>query len=460
MTTRYQQPWYQQPPALQPDADAAPNAIVIGAGFAGCSIASTLASRGWDITLLEAGNCVASGASGNRRCIIKPHQSRDDSLHNHFWSDAFLYTRETLLRLASKTHIEKSFAGVLQLQQQAGRWATGNSGARVTDTYASTLAGIPIAGEAIYFPLAGWVNGSHYCRALLETNQRINVIPKTKVLRIHTRDRQWRVDTQQTTDKTHCTTEDSVATATYTADALIVAAGASLSDILAPVVSNTVLPLRRMLGHTVECKLTRGDELSSRVVTGKGYVIPDNGSCTVGASHIGLTDRASPDVEHGSEHGAEYGSEFHSKSGTGATDDLATRGLHDIFTKANRLSVGLSDRLSTQSVWQGTRLTTPDRLPVVGAVPDYDRYSTDYARLHHGPAHQPWPDPRYHHGLYLLGGLGSRGAVSAALAAELLADVITGNTPKDTPDRTANRQRYLELMHPARFLIRQLRKQR
>jgi tRNA 5-methylaminomethyl-2-thiouridine biosynthesis bifunctional protein len=96
-------------------------------------------------------------------------------------------------------------------------------------------------------------------------------------------------------------------------------------------------------------------------------------------------------------------------------------------------------------------MTTPDRYPMVGAVPDVDYCRQTYAELRHGRVGQVFPAARYQKNLYLLGGLGSRGLTTSGLCAELLASLLMG---EPLPMQATLYQQ----LHPARFLIRQLRR--
>ena len=86
-------------------------------------------------------------------------------------------------------------------------------------------------------------------------------------------------------------------------------------------------------------------------------------------------------------------------------------------------------------------------------MPDHAVYRTDYAHLRHGQHWVRYPAATYHPGLYVLTGLGARGLTEAPLAAELLACHITGEPwPLERDVVTA--------LHPARFLVRDLKRLR
>ena len=54
--------------------------LVVGAGLAGASVAASLARRGWQVQVLDAGATPAAGASGLPAGVLAPHVSPDDSL--------------------------------------------------------------------------------------------------------------------------------------------------------------------------------------------------------------------------------------------------------------------------------------------------------------------------------------------------------------------------------------------
>ena len=94
------------------------------------------------------------------------------------------------------------------------------------------------------------------------------------------------------------------------------------------------------------------------------------------------------------------------------------------------------------------RATTPDRAPVVGALPDAAAWLAQNADVAHGraPAHNPT-----HAGVYVFGGLGARGLTLAPLMGEcLIASVF--NEPSLLSAHAS------EAINPARFLHRALKR--
>ena len=64
-----------------PEAAAVPGrCAVIGAGLAGAAVAASLARRGWEVTVFDAADRSAAGASGLPVGVLAPHVSPDDAL--------------------------------------------------------------------------------------------------------------------------------------------------------------------------------------------------------------------------------------------------------------------------------------------------------------------------------------------------------------------------------------------
>lgn len=78
---QYDPPWEPKKPArdITPDYPSPTTCVVIGAGLAGAAVAASLARRGWQVTVLDAADAPASGASGLPAGLLAPHVSPDDS---------------------------------------------------------------------------------------------------------------------------------------------------------------------------------------------------------------------------------------------------------------------------------------------------------------------------------------------------------------------------------------------
>ncbi|MCB1587187.1 MAG: hypothetical protein KDI52_12970, partial [Xanthomonadales bacterium] len=99
----------------------------------------------------------------------------------------------------------------------------------------------------------------------------------------------------------------------------------------------------------------------------------------------------------------------------------------------------------------GIRVTTPDHLPVCGAVIDQKQFCKDYYDIHHGRHWKQYPKPNPINNLYILTGLGSRGFSSAPLLAEYICNQVLGQP-------LALDKQIQKSVHPNRFLYRKLQK--
>ncbi len=96
------------------------------------------------------------------------------------------------------------------------------------------------------------------------------------------------------------------------------------------------------------------------------------------------------------------------------------------------------------------RATTPDHMPLAGALPNEGSYISAYRDLHKYGNNAVYPRAEYWHSLYVFTGLGSRGLTTAPLAAELIASQICG-------DPWPVERAIADALHPARTLIRALK---
>lgn len=97
----------------------------------------------------------------------------------------------------------------------------------------------------------------------------------------------------------------------------------------------------------------------------------------------------------------------------------------------------------------GVRATTPDRLPLIGAVPDAAEARAVFDGVRHGQAIER--DAPLIDGLYICGGLGSRGFTWAPWGAEILASQVLG-------EPSAASRPALEAISPMRLILRELKR--
>jgi tRNA 5-methylaminomethyl-2-thiouridine biosynthesis bifunctional protein len=209
---------------------------------------------------------------------------------------------------------------------------------------------------------------------------------------------------------------------------------ADLLETLPPERAVEPVPLAAVRGQITEWPLTgeeaEGDVTVPRLaVAGSGYVLPLSARTLLcGAT----SDRDDPDPEV---RDADHRHNLAQAVRLGACKNLAPD---------EPLPSGLTGR----TAW---RAMTPDRLPLIGALPlSMGRLATHAGKRKDQIRLIPRERNR-RGGLYVLSGLGSRGITWSCLAGELLAHWVTGTPcPIEADLRDA--------LDPARFLVRRMTK--
>lgn len=152
-----------EPRTAQAREPAVPgDCIVVGAGLAGAAVAASLARRGWQVLVLDAGAAPASGASGLPAGVLVPHGSPDDNLLSRLSRDgvrATLQQAHALLQLGLDWEpsgvLEHHIDGALAPRQPAGGAAAVWS--RPATSEQIRLAGLDASAAADWHEKAAWI---------------------------------------------------------------------------------------------------------------------------------------------------------------------------------------------------------------------------------------------------------------------------------------------------------------
>ncbi|MDY0746150.1 FAD-dependent 5-carboxymethylaminomethyl-2-thiouridine(34) oxidoreductase MnmC [Paucibacter sp. R3-3] len=392
----------QRPAARAPLAPGAREALIIGAGLAGAACAWALAREGIASTVIDTRPGPAQGASGNPAGLFHGTLNPDDGLHARFNRAAALATERALRELPPMPGLQR---GLLRLEQERDAaamqalidrlglppdyvQALDRDAARA----ASGLPGLP--SPAWFYPGGGALTPSAYARAMLDA--------------ANTRWRQARVGALRRAGDGWQVLADDGSTIGE-APLVVIAAGhegQALLDGLPP-----LLCQRGQLTH-----LARSAVPPRIPVAGLGYAIPDGtgGLWCGAASHDGDMQPAL------------------------RSEDQAAN-----LAQWSRLSgepQASETPLAGRVAW---RLAAPDRLPLVGGLPDGTAGTA--ARMD-----QPRFIPRLP-GLAVCTAFGSRGITWAALCGQVLAAQVTG---APLPLEAS----LVDAIDPARFLVRQQRR--
>jgi tRNA 5-methylaminomethyl-2-thiouridine biosynthesis bifunctional protein len=391
-------PWARQ-------AEPERRAIVIGAGLAGSAACERLCARGWQVTLVERHAQPASEASGNQAGIYMPLLSKDDNIMTRLSRAAFLYALAYWEKFAG---IHGAACGVLQLARdpehadvqraiaqrhgyppEYAQWLEADD--------ASALLHGPAPDGAWLFRQAGWAQPSSVCGALLNACggalvRRFGV----GSVRLERAAGQWSVF-------------DEAGAAIAHAPVVIVANGAGARQLA----QTAALPLASVRGQV------------THLAEGALPVLP-----FVLCREAYLT----PPVKGWHSLGASYDDDQDSALRQSSQDENLAKIRSLLGDAALAPHAPLAGRV-------GFRCVAPDRLPLVGALPECDS----------GARIERLRDVARRDGLYGLLGYASRGLAWAPLAAELLASQLDGEALPLEADLAA-------ALDPARFLVRARRK--
>jgi tRNA 5-methylaminomethyl-2-thiouridine biosynthesis bifunctional protein len=396
-------------PVVPAQSPKAKQAAVIGAGLAGCAIAERLAARGWQVDLFERNTTPANEASGNLAGIARPLLSRDDNLASRLNRACFLYLQQSLRRLDQAGFPpRRKLDGILQIAHDAEHeaqqriWLEANGFPAdfvrfVEREPASRMLNAETALGGWWFPAGGWANPPSLCRAWLSAGGgNIHFHGGSDIARLRQTETGWQL-------------LDADAQTFAEAPVVIFATGAQTAEnALSQIARLPILPVRGQVSHLPAGSLP----MLKHAACCEGYLTP-----AVNDVHC---------------LGASYAKD--------ASSQLRVTEHEENLLRLSRILPGTEQNFDARQLngRVGFRATTPDHLPLVGALPDLDANLAGDIRLQRFPRHA---------GLYGLLGLGSRGLVWAALLAEHLASII-GEEPLPLPgDQT-------DAIDPARFALR------
>ncbi len=177
----YNPPWEPKKPVHHTATQARRPAtcVVIGAGLAGGAVASSLARRGWQVTVLDAASAPAGGASGLPVGLLVPHVSPDDSQLSRLSRSGVRLTLQQADALLDRGS-DWDPTGVLEHRTEGSSkslpraWAQSWTDAAADWSHAATAAQLEFAGltntdAALWHPRACWIKPASLVNAWLNT---------------------------------------------------------------------------------------------------------------------------------------------------------------------------------------------------------------------------------------------------------------------------------------------------
>ena len=417
-------------------------AIVVGAGLAGCAATAALAERGWRVVLLERHADIAAEASGNPVGLFHGSVNATDGTHARFNRAAALEAAQAV-RIAIDGHaVAGSIDGLLRLAHAPHDMAAmqamltalclpSDYVQAVDAAEAGRLGGMPSRGAAWFYPGGGWVDPAGLARSYIERAGTLaEVRTGSDVHALVRSNDSWRL-----LDATGATIDE--------ADTVVLAnAGAALRLIGSP-----GWPIEKVRG---QLSWARADDWPTGAaprlpLVGAGYLLPSiDGRIVFGATSQPQDDDASVRV-------ADH------------LVNLQRIGAAWCVPGVDPASLG------GRTAW---RWVAHDRLPVIGAVPEWrwladpladppDAAAAGRDVVRDAAVAMPRPaptlrldQPRFvprQPGLYLFTALGSRGITWSALGGRVLASMISGAP-------VGLEASLLDAIDPARFVSRWVRR--
>ncbi len=379
-------------PASPPSAEPpTPRVAIIGGGIAGAAAAAAFLRRGVSPVVLA---CDAPAASANPAALLTPRLDRGRTP----LARAFLAAYLAALRAYGAA---LSPIGVIE-----------RPGRGQEDAFADLLRDPPLpethlaAGPdgALRHPLAGVLDSPRAIAGLLAGAERRACAPLQGLERAEGR---WRI-----TDR---------AGATLQADCVVLATGAGLAG--AP--QTAWLPLDCSRGQLDWAPIAAPP---AHALAGGGYCAPFGDQLMFGATFDPVPCDGS------------------------VAADAASSARN--YAALNALAPGLSGRLDPAGggARAAVRAALPDRVPIAGAAPDAALWKALNPNAPHGARARAGAAP-VHPGLFVIGGLGARGFLTAPLLGEIVAAQALGEpAPLDAEALSA--------LSPERFLTRLARRPR
>ena len=361
---------------------------------------------------------LARETSGNPAAAIMPRLTAGAALDGRFYaaplrfagnvfddlSSAFQHDTCGLLQLAT-TPAETERQGIIAARGPLSQPVL----TQIDAAAASDIAGVTLKHGGLYFPQSGWLEPAALCAVLADD---AHTLFGAEVAKLVHEQGFWRIYNQE-------------GRVILEADIVVLANALGAQGLP----QTSWLPLEARRGQVTFAPPTAHSAALRSVLSYGGSITP----VVHGLHSIGATFETVDAAD-------------------GSTDVRTTDHAHNLSVLENAVP-GLMAGIITDSLTgrAAVRCASPDHLPIVGPLPVYESFLKNFAELRHGHPWTSYPNAEYLPGLYTLTGLGSHGAVSAPLAAELLASHIAGESWPVERDLMA-------ALHPARFLVRDLKR--
>jgi tRNA 5-methylaminomethyl-2-thiouridine biosynthesis bifunctional protein len=376
---------------------------VLGAGLAGSAIARALADRGFHVRVFDP-HGVANRASGNSAGLFNVQLSK---LPNPI-------SRFTQLALASFMRERKH----LHVPARLGIQRTDDKGTEMPEACEYPDSFFEKRDRGLFFPECGMINPKELVKKRL-MHHLISVIPEgvTGVVALENEFELVLQGGKINSGNQH----------------VIYALGADsqLPDenlLIHPVLDQ--LPTRPIRGQTILVNPTESSRDLSTILVNEGYASPIAPEITGHQHHL-------------------IGATYQLKDIEPDQESKDRKKLLDESQKWSEFQGLLESDIVTSKI--GFRMSTPDKLPLIGPLCDEAQVHSSFANAFRGSTPRELPPLPVCSGEWVLTGMGSRGITYSSLSAEILACLMTGSPLPIESD-------LWEHLHSARFFIRNLKR--
>lgn len=425
-----QHPWFSSCYSYKSAPAKQTNAIVIGAGLAGCSTAYSLARRGWAVTVLESASEIASGASGNRQAALRCRLFRAPLPMAEFFLQGFNLAIRQLQQFNQQFEFPWQQSGVIQLDGAMKRGP--NQGSLdsvpymdiydedvlhpVSQQQASDLAGVQLSEGGIHFPVAGWLNPPQLCEQYLaQAGIKLSTASSAATLSYNETSELW-------------TVLDSSGKALCEPAATLIIAN---SNEALKFQQTETLPIQSVRGQVSKCSSNPNSSAIKLPICGERTLFPI----------------------HEKTHAisASYSRDNLSIEPNGEDDSANLLTARELF----QTDVLADSKITSSRV--SFRCNSLDHIPIVGPVPVVTEMRAALLAVAKTPRNEvslleSEQDRLFYPGLYANVAHGSNGLSSCPLSGEFLASLINGECSPLSRDMA-------DALNPGRFVVRDLKKQ-
>jgi tRNA 5-methylaminomethyl-2-thiouridine biosynthesis bifunctional protein len=372
-------------------ASAIFDVTVIGLGLAGGASAYALAKRGLRVAIVESADQIAPKASGNLFGLLTPYLTTRPSILETLYSAGYRFTHKLLNTLNHAAQF--SPCGALQLPTTKRLQELLHShypvlGAtpvtRVSNQEARAIAGTAIdssAPGAIHIPDAGFLSPRGFIEGLLSHHpQHVSIFLNSECATISQEGNAWRVSM--------------TGGATLLSSSIVLCCAYQTKEFDL----SSWLPLEAVRGQTVCLAPTESSARLKTVISFGGYITP-----ALDQQHLLGAHYSHEDLE------------LEPRD----TDTESMLGLCAKWLPA--LALANSNSSQARVCF---RTSTVDRLPYIGALPDYNAFKSSASQFRSGTNLANKISLESFPGVFINIGHGSRGLLSCPIAGEIIARLI------------------------------------